>query len=59
MDARALLAETDPDFDPETVPIDDAAVRAAVEEAGYAVAAPAGQALPLAGQTSGCGCGCS
>ena len=34
--------------------IDDAAVRAAVEEAGYQVATPVGQ--PAA--ASGCGCGC-
>jgi copper chaperone len=35
--------------------VDDAAVRAAVEEAGYEVAAPA---APVGGQTSACGCGC-
>jgi copper chaperone len=39
--------------------VDDAAVRAAVEEAGYEVAAPAEQASAAGGQTSGCGCGCS
>ena len=39
--------------------IEDAAVRAAVEEAGYRIAAPV-QQLPVAGgQPSGCGCGCS
>ena len=39
--------------------VEDAAVRAAVEEAGYRIAAPV-QQLPLAGgQPSGCGCGCS
>ena len=40
-------------------PVDDTAVRAAVEEAGYQVTTPA---LPLVdGQasTGGCGCGCS
>lgn len=40
-------------------PVDDTAVRAAVEEAGYQVTTPA---LPLVDQqtgTSGCGCGCS
>ncbi|GAA3164358.1 heavy-metal-associated domain-containing protein [Blastococcus jejuensis] len=36
--------------------VDDAAVRAAVEEAGYEVAAPASQSST--GQGSGCGCGC-
>ena len=36
--------------------VEDAAVRAAVEEAGYRIAAPV-QQLPLAdGQPSGCGC---
>lgn len=39
--------------------VDDAAVRAAVGEAGYAVIAPAGQTSPAGGQASGCGCGCS
>ena len=34
--------------------IDDAAVRAAVEEAGYRVATPVGQPAVL----SGCSCGC-
>jgi copper chaperone len=39
--------------------VEDTAVRAAVEEAGYRIAAPV-QQLPLAGgQSSGCGCGCS
>ncbi|WP_104522479.1 heavy-metal-associated domain-containing protein [Blastococcus atacamensis] len=39
--------------------VQDAAVRAAVEEAGYRIAAPV-QQLPLAGgQPSGCSCGCS
>lgn len=36
--------------------VDDAAVRAAVEEAGYQVAAPADQAEAREG--AGCGCGC-
>ena len=36
--------------------IDDTAVRAAVEEAGYQVAAPVEQTA--AGTPSGCGCGC-
>ena len=36
--------------------IDDTAVRAAVEEAGYQVAAPVEQ--PALGTPSGCGCGC-
>ena len=36
--------------------IDDAAVRAAVEEAGYQIATPVEQ--PAAGTSSGCGCGC-
>lgn len=35
--------------------VDDGAVRAAVEEAGYQVAAAT---APAGGQTSGCGCGC-
>ncbi|MCF6508814.1 copper chaperone [Blastococcus sp. MG754426] len=35
--------------------VDDGAVRAAVEEAGYEVAAPAASA---GGRASGCGCGC-
>lgn len=35
--------------------IDDAAVRAAVEEAGYQVATPLAE---LATPSSGCGCGC-
>lgn len=46
--------------------VDDAAVRAAVEEAGYQVdavvngsAAPGLQVLETNGQRSGCGCGCS
>lgn len=45
--------------------VDDAAVRAAVEEAGYQVVAPAdgvsARGLPVVasdGQPSGCGCGC-
>ena len=39
--------------------VEDAAVRAAVEEAGYRIAEPV-QQLPLAGgPPSGCGCGCS
>ena len=36
--------------------IDDAAVKAAVEEAGYQVAAPVVQLAE--NQASGCGCGC-
>ena len=36
--------------------VDDAAVRAAVEEAGYQVAAPVEE--PAAATSSGCGCGC-
>ena len=36
--------------------IDDAAVRAAVEEAGYEIAAPVEQ--PASAGSSGCGCGC-
>lgn len=46
--------------------VDDAAVRAAVEEAGYQVAAPVNdvaapglQVVEADGQRSGCGCGCS
>ena len=46
--------------------VDDAAVRAAVEEAGYEVAAPANDAaasglkvVAAEGQGSGCSCGCS
>jgi copper chaperone len=39
--------------------VDDAAVRAAVEEAGYQVAAPVAQLPMVGGQPSGCGCGCS
>lgn len=39
--------------------IEDAAVRAAVEEAGYRIAAPVQQLPPAGGQPSGCGCGCS
>jgi copper chaperone CopZ len=46
--------------------VDDAAVRAAVEEAGYEVAAPANDAatsglkvVAQEGQGSGCSCGCS
>ena len=46
--------------------VDDAAVRAAVEEAGYELAGPANDVaapgLPVVsadGQGSGCGCGCS
>ncbi|TFV66524.1 UNVERIFIED_ORG: copper chaperone [Bacillus sp. AZ43] len=45
--------------------VDDAAVRAAVEEAGYEVATPANdvpapelQVVTAEGQGSGCGCGC-
>lgn len=36
--------------------VDDAAVRAAVEEAGYQVVSPANQAAAAGGQASGCGC---
>ena len=36
--------------------VDDAAVRAAVEEAGYEVEAPVEQ--PAAATSSGCACGC-
>ncbi|WP_116453428.1 cation transporter [Blastococcus litoris] len=36
--------------------VDDAAVRAAVEEAGYEVETPVEQ--PAAATSSGCGCGC-
>jgi copper chaperone len=36
--------------------VDDAAIRAAVEEAGYQVAAPVEQ--PTTATSSGCGCGC-
>ena len=39
--------------------VEDAAVHAAVEDAGYEVAARSGQASPAGGQPSGCGCGCS
>ena len=39
-------------------PVDDAAVRAAVEEAGYEVTTPATQAASSGGTSSGCGCGC-
>jgi hypothetical protein len=39
--------------------VDDGAVRAAVEEAGYQVAEPANLLAGAAGQTSGCSCGCS
>ena len=39
--------------------VDDGAVRAAVEEAGYQVAEPANLLAEAGGQTSGCGCGCS
>jgi hypothetical protein len=39
--------------------VDDGAVRAAVEEAGYQVAEPANLLAGAGGQTSGCGCGCS
>ena len=39
--------------------VDDGAVRAAVEEAGYQVAEPATLLAAAGGQTSGCGCGCS
>ena len=46
--------------------VDDAAVRAAVEEAGYQVAAPENnvaspglQVVEADGQRPGCGCGCS
>lgn len=39
--------------------VEDAAVCAAVEEAGYEITAPAEQAAPRSDQQSGCGCGCS
>lgn len=39
--------------------VDDGAVRAAVEEAGYQVAEPANLLAGAGGRTSGCGCGCS
>ncbi|WP_304505388.1 heavy-metal-associated domain-containing protein [Blastococcus sp. LR1] len=39
--------------------VDDAAVRAAVEEAGYTIVTPIGEVSPAGGSTSGCGCGCS
>ena len=37
--------------------VEDAAVRAAVENAGYQTAEPEKQASPVGGQPSGCGCG--
>ena len=39
--------------------VDDSAVQAAVEEAGYQVAAPANLTVVPVGQAAGCGCGCS
>ena len=39
--------------------VEENLVHAAVEEAGYEIAAPVGQASPVGGQPSGCGCGCS
>ena len=39
-------------------PVDDAAVRAAVEEAGYEVTTPVVQLAQADGASSGCGCGC-
>lgn len=39
-------------------PVDDTAVRAAVEEAGYEVTTPVVQLAQAEGAASGCGCGC-
>ena len=39
--------------------VDGSAVQAAVEEAGYQVAAPVSLAVVPVGQAAGCGCGCS
>lgn len=39
--------------------VGDAPVRAAVEEAGYQLAAPTELVVLNDGQSSGCGCGCS
>ena len=39
--------------------VEDSLVRAAVEEAGYQVAAPASLTVVPVGQAAGCGCGCS
>ncbi|GAB4080746.1 heavy-metal-associated domain-containing protein [Modestobacter muralis] len=40
-------------------PVEGSAIQAAVEEAGYQVAAPASLAIEPVGQAAGCGCGCS
>jgi len=39
--------------------VEDSVIQAAVEEAGYQVAAPANLAIVPVGQAAGCGCGCS
>ncbi|RZU30810.1 heavy-metal-associated domain-containing protein [Blastococcus saxobsidens] len=39
--------------------VTDAAVRAAVEEAGYQLAAPVEEVAQIGGQGPGCGCGCN
>ena len=39
------------------ITVEDSAIQAAVEEAGYQVAAPASLTVVPAGQAAGCGCG--